>query len=648
MRLRFALLLIGTSLRAETGSFDIHLLLHAIGEERYEIVPSGDGFAINTTFQMADRDLPERRSTASLRMKADYTPFRIEVKTSNGPYIARIAGPEATVQEGPASRSFATPDYYFPIANPSPFALQMAMMRYWAAHGEPATLSMLRAKPGAAPIRIERAGGDQIGVNGRKVQLERYTIANLAFGREILWMDKQSNLAAAMTFAGGLPMEAVRAEYEPALPQLYRSGVAQEMADLEAIGRTVRPQYSGAFAIAGATIVDATGAPPVEDGIVIVRNGRIATVGSRRKASIPRGMTVISAKGQTLLPGLWEMHTHFSGVEFGPALLASGITTARDCGGEFEYLVAQRDALEKRGAAGPRLLLAGLVDGGGAKAFGHVVAATPEEGRAVVNRYHAAGFQQIKLYNSLAPDVVKAITAEAHRLGMTVTGHVPRALTTMEAIEAGMDQINHLFNVTSLLRPPGGQRVDLNSDAFLNGVRFLLAHHTVVDPTAGWSEMARHSKAVDVALFEPGILKAPFVLDVKFRSMGDNGTATQMHERMEESLGVIGGLHKAGVPIIPGSDTGLVGYGLHRELELYAAAGMTPLEVIQCATIVSARAMNLDRDSGTIEAGKRADMILVEGNPLANVSDLRRVTRVVANGRVYDPSLLWPAAGFKP
>ena len=135
----------------------------------------------------------------------------------------------------------------------------------------------------------------------------------------------------------------------------------------------------------------------------------------------------------------------------------------------------------------------------------------------------------------------------------------------------------------------------------------------MVDPTAGWGEMAGHSKEVDVASFEPGIAKAPSVLDVKFRGMGGATTAEQMHTRMAQTLAVIGALHKAGVIIVPGSDTGLVGYGLHREMELYVQAGMTPMEAIQSATIVSARAMKLDADSGTMEVGKRADLILVEG-----------------------------------
>ena len=117
---------------------------------------------------------------------------------------------------------------------------------------------------------------------------------------------------------------------------------------------------------------------------------------------------------------------------------------------------------------------------------------------------------------------------------------------------------------------------------------------------------------------------------------------------MAESRAIIGALHQAGIPIVAGSDTGLIGYGLHRELELYVQAGMTPLEAIQTATIVAARAMNLAEDSGSIEPGKRADLILVNGNPLENISDIRKASRVIANGRLYDSAKLWKSIGFLP
>lgn len=622
-------------LQAQTGAFTIHMILHAIGQERYEIQRAADGINLNTTIEYSDRG-NTRSTTATLRMKTDYTPLRAEVKGQSSTATASVLEGAATVEENGGKRTFVVPERYFAIFGPSPFALQTALLRYWSAHGKPANLPSLRASATTDPIRIEPVGHDTVAVGGHSVTLNRYTIANLMFGREVVWTDAKGDLAAAMTFAGGLPMEAVRTEYEPVLPQLYRSGVAQEMSNLAALGRQVRPERAGAVAIAGATLLNATGAPPLPDSVVVVRNGRIAAVGKRGTVTIPAGMAVVDGTGQTLMPGLWEMHTHFSGVEFGPALLAAGITTARDCGGEFEFLVAQRDAAD-HGALSPRLLLAGLVDAGGPKAFGHVTAETPEQGRAVVDRYHAAGFQQIKLYTFLEPDVIRAIAAEAHRLGMTVTGHVPQALNAFEGVEAGMDQINHLNYVSKMMSAAGEEKA----------VQFFKDHHTVVDPTAGWGEMAGHSKEVDVADFEPGILKAPLVVRAKYRGMG-SGTRQARAEVMARNLAAIGALHKAGVAIVPGSDTGLVGYGLDREIELYVQAGMTPLEAIQSATIVSARAMNLDRDSGTIEAGKRADLILVDGNPLADIRDLRKVSRVVANGRLYNSGKLWKSVGFTP
>ncbi|MGA7235098.1 MAG: amidohydrolase, partial [Bryobacteraceae bacterium] len=331
------------AVHAETGTFTIHMILHAIGEERYEIAQDSGGLALKTSSEYSDRGM-KRTAEASMRMTSDYTPVAYE---SPAPARKVAIAATATIDEAGATRTADLPARYFTVFGPSPFAIQMAMMRYWLAHGKPAQLPVLRAKTGAPAVEIALVGRDSISVDGKPVTLERYTAANLMFGREILWMNAQGQLAAAMTFAGGLPMEAVRTEYESALPQLFRSGVAQEMANLAALGRAVTPERTGSYAIAGATLIDATGRQPVADSVVIVRDGRIAAAGLRSAVTIPRGMRVVDAKGKTLLPGLWEMHTHFSGVEFGPALLAAGITTARDCGGEFDYLVAQHDAAAK-------------------------------------------------------------------------------------------------------------------------------------------------------------------------------------------------------------------------------------------------------------------------------------------------------------
>jgi imidazolonepropionase-like amidohydrolase len=644
------------------GSFVIHMILHAIGDEQFKLVSNADGTrTLATTFQYMDRNRPTK-SVAVLTTTADERPQKLAV-TESGAASLTIEGGTATMVVGGVTQTKPVPTALAAVVGPAPFALQWMMMRAWHARGEPNALELVSGEAAPEPLQIVRVGQDTITVAGKSTRLDRYTVNHLMFGREILWMTPSFDLAAAMTFAGGLPLEAVRTELEPALPDLYRAGVAQELADFAALGRAVPPTATGSFAIAGATLIDATGAAPLPDAVVIVRDTRIAAVGPRATTPVPAGMRTIDGRGQTLLPGLWEMHTHASGVEFGPATLAAGITTARDCGGEFDYLVADRDAIDRDRLPGPRWLLAGLVDSGGSKAFGHVTADTPEEGRAVVDRYHAAGFPQMKLYTYLTPEVVKAIAAEAHRLGMTVTGHVPQALTTREGIEDGMDQINHLNYVTSMLRPPptpgqapaargtGGPGqatpLDLQSAYAQDAIQFLLAHHTVVDPTASWGEMASHSKDVDLASFEPGILTAPAVLDAKFRGMTNASTADQMHARLGQTEAVIRALHQAGVTIVPGSDTGLVGFGLHREIEIYAEAGLTPMEVIQSATIVSARAMGLDKDTGTIEVGKRADLILVSGDPLADIKVLRRVSEVVTNGRLYSAPALWRSVEFK-
>jgi imidazolonepropionase-like amidohydrolase len=420
------------------------------------------------------------------------------------------------------------------------------------------------------------------------------------------------------------------------------------MLDLADLDREVPAVARGTFAIVGARLIDGTGAAPVEHSVVMVRDGRIVAAGGAGSVKVPAGVRVIHAEGRSLLPGLWEMHVHYSGVEFGPALLAAGVTTARDCGGEFEFLTTLRQKIDRDHALGPRLLLAGLIDSGGPLGFGYVDVKTPAEAVAAVDMYADAKFEQMKVYTQIQPDVLKAIAAEAHAKGMTVTGHVPAAVDAFGGIADGMDQINHLQFVTRAMVEPGSSGpVDVESPRAKELIALLKEKGIVVDPTLGWGEMAGHPKNVDVASFEPGIKAAPYTLSSKFRALGvPAADEAKWRERMATNVKVVGALYRAGVTIVPGSDTGLLGYGLDRELELYVQAGMTPMAAIQSATIVPARVMKLDGESGSIEVGKRADLVLVDGNPLENISDLRRVVSVVKDGRMYDSKRLGRSVGF--
>ena len=636
----------------EHGSYTIHLLLHPIGTEEYairQIGGTGPGRLVMTTSsRLSDRGM-KRSTTASLAMNARFDPTALQQTShsSAGDVESQtdVTGSAVRVREMGLDRSFQKPAVAFVGFAAMPASLQMMMMRYWEMHHRPARLPILRASERALPLEIKLVGHEAFTAGGRIVRLNRYTVANLIFGREVLWMNTSGRLAAVMTFAGGLPQEQILDEYASATAQLVHSGVRQEMLDLAELDRQVPPEMQGTYAIVGARLIDGTGKAPLDNATVVVRDGRIAAAGME---PAPSGMPVVHAEGKSLLPGLWEMHTHYSGVEFGPALLAAGVTTARDCGGELELLTSVRRKIDKEHALGPKLLLAGLVDSGGPLAFGNVDVNSAAEGVAAVDTYADAGFEQIKVYTQIQPDVLRAISAEAHRRGLSVTGHVPAAMDAFEGIADGMDQINHLQFVVHAMRAKGEDGpVDLNSERARKLIALLHARQIVVDPTDGWGEMASHPKNLAIASFEPGLESAPFTLQTKYQSLGSPATdAAKFRERMETNRKVIYALYAAGVPIVAGSDTGLLGYGLDRELELYVQAGMTPLAALQTATLVPARVMKLDRDSGSIEVGKRADLVLVDGDPSQNISDIRRVVSVVKDGRLYSSAKLAQSIGF--
>jgi len=340
--------------------------------------------------------------------------------------------------------------------------------------------------------------------------------------------------------------------------------------------------------------------------------------------------------GRTVVPGLWDMHGHLAQIEFGPALLAAGVTTARDMGGEMEFLTAFRDALRDGRGIGPQLLLSGLVDGGGPAAFGDTWADTPEEGIAVVDRYHDAGFDQIKLYSLLEPDVVQAIIDRAHSLGMGVTGHIPRSLTLEQAVGMGMDQVAH--------QPLSGDPAD---GEVRRVIRLLAARGTVIDPTQSWNELLSRSWRTPIESFLPGFARAPWPVRAVYGSVRNDRTPEEVAAGRRRGLAIVKAMHDAGVPIVAGTDDGVPGHSLHREIELYVEAGITPMDALRAATAVPATAMGMANDVGTIEVGKRADLLILDGDPLVDIANIRTGRWVVARGRMYETAELWRLAGFR-
>ena len=335
----------------------------------------------------------------------------------------------------------------------------------------------------------------------------------------------------------------------------------------------------------------------------------------------------------------------------------------RDVGNEFDFITQVRNAVNSGTALGPRMLLAGIVDGDGPGAIGVSRVNSPEDAQKWVARYHDAGFQQIKIYSSVTPQNVKAICADAHKVGMTVTGHIPNGMNAYEGVEDGMDMINHISFILQLLLPKDFDpkkatpeermkvmmAADINSDEGRKAVAFFKEHGTVIDPTIALFELIARSESQPATQVEPGVARVASELREQLVSGGvPSAIAANRRKIFNNELAVIGALHHAGVPVVVGTDQAVPGFSVYREMELYEQAGFTPLEALQAATIVPARAMKVDSDGGSIAVGKRADLDVLDANPLDNIHNTRTLRMVLANGVLYDPRPLWESVGFSP
>lgn len=634
-----AVLALAAAPAGDRATFVLHYVQKPIGFEHDTVQRTASGVTLASDFDFTDRGGRVHLET-TLDAGADLSPrhFRSNGKTYrfvNVDSDVTVSGRTATVRADGAERTLTVPEHFFTVDGYAPLEAQALLIEYWKRHGRPHVIETAPGLP-LNEVTVEARGADEFTIAGRRMTLTQYVVDGVVWGRETIWLDGGGALAAAVTRAGGLSFEAVREDLEPALVDFVRRAARDRIADLARL--PIHPIREGTYALVGATIVDGTGRAPTADGVLLVRDGRIAAVGPRGRITIPAGVPVVDAAGKTVIPGLWDMHTHVTQVEWAPVYLAAGVTTARDMGNEFDFITAFRDAIRDRQVVGPRLLLAGLVDGGGPDAFGVVYAATPDEARAVVQRYHDAGFAQMKIYSLITPPMVSEITRDAHALGMTVTGHVPNGMTIVDAVERGMDQIAHL-----------AIRGEAGSPEVTHTIDVLKARQTVLDPTQSWNELLGHAAGTAIASFQPGFPKIPAPLQRVFSSAAVTGIdAATARARLDRGLRIVKALHDAGVPVVAGTDEGVPGYSVDREIELYVEAGFTPLAALQAATIVPARAMKLDAELGTIERGKRADLAVLDANPLDDIHNVRKVRWTISAGRMFDAASLWRSVRFEP
>jgi imidazolonepropionase-like amidohydrolase len=632
---------------SDSGSFFLHKFAQHIGKETYKISRNGNTVSYDVDFKFTDRGNPVPLK-AQLVTTRDHEPVSLFIKGSTSRFSVindtiRVKNKQALIRVNDSAYSEPMKPIAFPVAGYSPGTVQMVLLKYWKKHNQPKSIHLLPA----GELLIKRDGRDTLSFMNKPLLLERYVLSGLVWGNEIVWTDASGNLICLITNdAEGDKLEMMSEAYESLLPELIKRAATYGM---KLFSNSMKMDWSAdkTIVITGGNIIDVEGKENISNAVIIIEKGLIKQVGKAGTVQLPANATIINATGKTIVPGLWDMHAHFQQAEWGPAYLAAGVTTVRDCGNEFEYINAIKAAIDAHKGVGPLILKAGVIDGPGPMGLGIVRASTPEEAVKAVRMYKENGFAQIKIYSSVTPAIVKVICDEAHRLGITVTGHIPQNMTTMAGIDSGMNQVNHMQYVYRMMKANADRSVNLDDSVNRAALDYLKKHNAVIDPTMGVFEMIFRSLDDNVLLMEPNFYNLPLPLQALFKNMGMPADQAKLYKPLFESmLKLVKALHDKGITIVAGTDMGFPGYSVPRELELYVQAGLTPLEALQTATIIPAQVMNMDKQSGSVKAGKQADLLILDADPLSDISNTRKVWKVIKEGQVYDPGVLHKMVGF--
>jgi hypothetical protein len=514
-------------------------------------------------------------------------------------------------------------------------------------------------------LTTRKVGEAQVtrGTERRTVQLLMMT--GVGFTPQFLWAttDPVPRLFAYI-FPGYLRL--IEEGWQDHGKALSEQQVRAEAAALVALQQRLAHPLPGLALIRNARVFDSEGAVLGEPADVYVFRGRVSAV-------LPAGSAVqdadhvVDAGGRVLLPGLFDMHGHLSRWS-GGLHVAAGVTTVRDMGSDNATL---QEMIGEEGAGTlmmPRIVPAGFIEGESEhSARGGFVIKDLQGAKDAVDWYALRGYPQVKIYNSFPKEILRDTVAYAHQRGLRVSGHVPAFLRAQDVVDQGFDEIQHInqlllnFFVTPTTDTRTLERfylvaektagLDFDSKPVQDFIAQLEARQVVVDPTL---------TAFDDLRQRPGQLSPAYAAvadhmppDVR-RSLGvaefdipDDATAARYEKSYAKCIELVGRLYRAGVPILAGTDA-LPGFALHRELELYVQAGLTPAQALQVATWTAAKYAGVQADRGSIAPGKAADLVLLDGDPTRDIGAIRKVAMVLKGDRAYYPSEIYADLGVKP
>jgi len=508
--------------------------------------------------------------------------------------------------------------------------------------------------------RVEKLMSAEVDTPDGLQTLSLVSIAGLGFTPDYGWFDE--NMELTVLDEGGWRGMYPKGWSSDVLDELSTLQIEQDALTIERLSGDLATVLDTAIVFENVDVVDVENGVLLENHHVMVADGKIAAVSAEPidAADAKR----IDGTGKSLMPGMWDMHGHF-GLSDGVLNIAGGITSVRDIGSVHEQIMELTAKHDSGEVIGPNTYRSGFIDQASPYATGDTVESL-EEALERVDFYAENGYMQIKLYSSIDPEWVDDIAKRTHSHGMRLSGHIPAFMSAEQAVRAGYDEIQHINMV--FLNFLAGDRedtrkqlrftlygdaagaLDLDSDEVNDFVALLKENNVTVDPTAAIfdTQLVHHNGNPDPsfaavaehlpATISRGLYKAEM-------DMGNN--VAEWAASAVNQAAMIRKLHDSGVQIVPGSDY-MAAFTIHRELELYSEAGISNADVLRIASLDSARIVGVDDITGSIIVGKTSDLVLVEGNPLEDISAIRRATLVMKGNTAYKPDELYKVVGVKP
>ncbi len=424
------------------------------------------------------------------------------------------------------------------------------------------------------------------------------------------------------------------------------------------------------------TVIDVTGAPSKSDMTVIVTGNQISAIGKTGKVRVPKNSQIIDATGKFLIPGLWDMHVHLQEKTPFPLFIANGVLGVRHMGGNLKQVYEWREQVRQGKLLAPRIVSCGVVADGADDGDWSIETLTAEQGRKTVSINKKQGADFIKVYDGVSREAYFALVEEAKRQRIPFAGHVPIAVTSFEASDAGQRSFEHLGNILGSSSSLPANEIERRANALVkpSGKPGDFSHIPARIAERTKIELATYDKRKAEQLFARFVKNQTWqvpTLEIKrVLSYVDDGSfyndprmkyipAAELESwkpenafflkyrtpefirvkklLYEKEFDLVREMHRAGVKFMLGTDIpayyAYTGFIVHDELALFVQAGFTPLEALQTATINPAKFLGLEKSLGTVEKGKIADLVLLDANPLENIANTKKISAVVVGGR---------------